>query len=407
MKSEESTGAERCSVPDRPAQNLRIVIVNSFSGPNIGRYGTRAIPLIKGLIDAGAKVGVVAAAGSGVAHAALQAGADVDAVPMDRFHLNRAARQVRNTAWRMNANLVVGTNFFTNVLVRRAAPVTTRVVNVVSRIMEPPVEVSGARVRFSLKELIGRTKRKRNDVYVALSEAIADSLVENGVPREEIVVIPNGIDVDAFVDAAIHLTGSGAPKMPEDDPKLEGHPLVFAVARNLVESKGVDLLEDIAAKVISAWPADARIPMPNFRVAGTGEDKEALIARLCEKGIENRFEIMGFAPQISRWYRASDVVAMPSRAEAVAVVALEAMAHAKPVVAFSVGGIPEVVLDGETGILVPPGDIDAFAAALTGLLLDPARAQALGEAGAQRAREHFSERQMIARYVELFNNLIG
>jgi len=394
-------------VSDRSAQNLRIVIVNSFSGPNVGRYGTRAIPLIKGLIDAGAKVGVVAAAGSGVAHAAIDAGAEVDAVEMDRFHLNRAQRQIRNTAWRMNANLVVGTNLFANVLVRRAAPETARVINIVSRIMDHPLEVSGARVRFSLKEFIGKTRRKRSDVYIALSEAIAGSLVENGVPREDIVVIPNGIDADAFVDAAINLTGSGAPKMPEDDPKLEGRPLVFAVARNLVESKGVDFLEDIAAKVISEWPTDTTIETPNFRVAGTGEDKEALIAQQYEKGIADRFDIMGFAPQISRWYRSSDVVAMPSRSEAVAVVALEAMAHGKPVVAFAVGGIPEVVVDGVTGVLVAPGDTDAFAAALTGLLLDPERAQALGAAGAKRAREHFSERQMIARYVELFNNLIG
>ena|GEM_PF-1221424 len=397
----------RCIVSDQSAQNLRIVIVNSFSGPNIGRYGTRAIPLIKGLLDAGARVGVVAAAGSGVAHAAIEAGAEVEAMAMDRFHLNRIRRRIHTMAWRMNANLVVGTNFFSNILVRRAAPTNARVVNIVSRIPSSPLEISGGKVRVSFKELIGQTRRKHNDVYVALSEAIATALVAHGVPREEIVVIPNGIDADAFVDAAVNLTGSGAPKMPEDDPKLAGRPLVFAVARNLIESKGVDLLEDVAAKILQEWPTDTTLLPPNFRVAGTGEDKEALIARQHELGIADRFDIMGFAPQISRWYRVCDVVAMPSRSEAVAVVALEAMAHAKPVVAFAVGGISEVVIDGETGVLVPPGDTDAFAAALKELLLDPARAQALGAAGARRAREHFSERQMIARYVELFNTLIG
>ncbi|MCL2324288.1 MAG: glycosyltransferase family 4 protein [Actinomycetia bacterium] len=392
---------------DLSAQNLRIVIVNSFSGPNIGRYGTRAIPLIKGLIEAGAKVGVVAAAGSGVAHAALSAGAEVEAMAMDRFHINRLRRKIHTMAWRMNANLVVGTNFFSNILVRRAAPTNTRVVNIVSRLQPDLPEIPGVKLPLSLKELVGRSKRKYSDVYIALSEAIAASLVDAGIARDDIVVIPNGIDADAFVDAAVNVTGSGAPRMPEDDPKLAGHPLVFAVARNLVESKGVDLLAVASAKVLENWPEDTTIAEPNFRVAGTGADKEILIAGLHELGLTKNFDIMGFAPQISRWYRASDVVAMPSRSEAVAVVALEAMVHAKPVVAFSVGGIPEVVIDGETGILVAPGDTDAFAAALTELLLDPERAQKMGAAGAKRARERFSEQQMIAHYVELFNGLVG
>ena len=393
---------------DQSAQNLRVVIVNSFSGPNIGRYGTRAIPLIKGLLDAGARVGVVAAAGSGFAHAAIEAGAEVDAIAMDSFHIGRIKRSIRHRAWRMNANLVVGTSFFSNMLVRRGAPATAQVVNIVSRIPSTAFELSTHKVAFSPKELISKTRRKYNDVYVALSGAVSDALIESGVPASEIKIIPNGIDADAFVDAAINLTGSGAPEMPEDDPKLEDErPLVFAVARNLVASKGVDLLEEVAAQVLREWPTDTTIMTPNFRVAGTGADKDALIEGLKEKGIEDRFEIMGFAPQISRWYRVCDVVAMPSRSETVAVVALEAMAHAKPVVAFAVGGIPEVVADGETGILVPPEDTAAFAAALKELLLDPARAQAMGAAGLKRAREHFSEQQMLESYIKLFNDLIG
>jgi len=394
-------------VPDQSAQNLRVVIVNSFSGPNIGRYGTRAIPLIKGLLAEGAQVGVVAAAGSGFAHAAIEAGAKVDAVAMGAFHMGRLKRSIHHMAWRMNANLVVGTSFFSNMLVRRGAPDSAHVVNIVSRIPSSAFDFSGGKVSFSPKELVGQTKRKFNDVYVALSQAVSDALVENGVPAAEIVVIPNGIDADAFVDAAINVTGSGAPKMPEDDPRLHDHPLVFAVARNLVESKGVDILEEAADKVLHDWPTDTTIEAPNFRVAGTGADKEALIESLREKGIADRFEIMGFAPQISRWYRASDVVAMPSRSEAVAVVALEAMAHGKPVVAFQVGGIPEVVIDGETGLLVPPEDTEAFAAALTELLLDPERAQKMGAAGEKRAREHFSEKKMLESYIRLFNELVG
>ena len=394
---------------DLPAQNLRVVVVNNFSGPNIGRYGLRAIPLVKGLIAAGARVGVVAAAGSGFAHAAIEAGAEVTALEMSPTRSGRVVREIKNMAWRMNANLIVGTSTFTNLMTRQAAPDLTPVVNIVSRIPGPALALSGWRVRFSLKRLIGRAGRKEASVHVALSQAVADALVETGLPRKMVRVIPNGLDADAFVQASVEITGSGTPRMPEDDPKLAGHPLVFAVARNLLPSKGVDVLVEAAAQVLRDWPEGegATSPAPNFRVAGTGADKEALIASIAAEHIADRFEIMGFAPQISPWYRDCDIAVMPSRSEAVAVVALEAMAHGKPVIASAVGGIPEVVIDGETGVLVPSGDPEALAVAITGLLSDPERARALGQAGARRVRECFSETKMIEDYITLFNSLIG
>ncbi len=386
--------------------NLRVVIVNNFSGPNAGRYGMRAIPLIKGLLNSGAKVAVVAAAGSGFAHAAIEAGAEVNAISMARFHSSRIVKEIKHTAWRMNANIVVGTGYFTNLLVRQAAPSSARIVNVVANLPSSTFEISGLHVEFSFKELIGQARRKRNDAYVAVSHAVAAGLAENGVDPHIIKVIPNGIDADAFVASAIDPTGSGAPKMPQDDTRLGGRPLVFAVARNLDHTKGVDILEESAVEVLRNWPADATVLAPNFRVAGTGMDKEFLNNYLRAEKIDDRFEIMGFAPQISPWYRESDIVVMPSRAEAVAVVALEAMVHGKPVIASDIGGIPEVVLDGKTGILVPSGDRKALASAITGLLLDPERAHALGEAGAKRVREHFSEQHMIDEYLDLFNKLV-
>ena len=114
---------------------------------------------------------------------------------------------------------------------------------------------------------------------------------------------------------------------------------------------------------------------------------------------------MGYAPLIAPWYAASDIVVMPSRAEAAAVVALEAMSLSKPVIASRVGGIPEVVIDGETGVLVEPDSPYELASAIRDLVIDPERARQLGEAGGKRVREHFTEKQMVDAYIDLFEKL--
>ncbi|MCL2491852.1 MAG: hypothetical protein FWE87_03790, partial [Coriobacteriia bacterium] len=98
-------------------EDLRVVIVNNFSGPSIGRYGLRALPLVKGLLDAGAQVAVVAAAGSGFAHAAIEAGADVTAISMSRFRAPQIISAIREAAEAIDANIISGTGYFTNRLV--------------------------------------------------------------------------------------------------------------------------------------------------------------------------------------------------------------------------------------------------------------------------------------------------
>jgi glycosyltransferase involved in cell wall biosynthesis len=383
--------------------NLRVVIVNNFSGPNVGRYGLRALPLVKGLIARGAKVAVVAAAGSGFAHEAINAGADVTAISMSRFRAPQIIRAIKDTAWRINANVISGTGYFTNLLVRQAAPVSAVVVNTAARLPNLPLDYAGGRVEVSFRELIDKTNRHRNDAYVAISRAVADALVEQGVSPKKITVIPNGIDADAFAQAATDYAGSGAPKFPT--PDLKDRPLVFCAARNMDSTKGVDVLADAAVEILRDWPQDSPIPAPNFRIAGAGPEKNVLCDFVRGAHIKDRFDIMGFAPMIAPWYKACDLAVMPSRSEAVAVAALEAAALSKPVVASRVGGIPEVVEDGVTGLLVEPDDPAALAAAIRALLLDPNRARAMGEAAGTRVRADFTEQEMVDGYVNLFTAL--
>jgi glycosyltransferase involved in cell wall biosynthesis len=104
---------------------------------------------------------------------------------------------------------------------------------------------------------------------------------------------------------------------------------------------------------------------------------------------------------------ALDVFVLPSWIEGMPITVLEAMAHRKPVVATPVGGTPELVVDGETGLLVPPRDPEALAEALRSLVADPKRARRLGEAGYARVAERFTVDRMTTRVLEVYDEVAG
>ncbi|MCL2818613.1 MAG: glycosyltransferase family 4 protein [Actinomycetia bacterium] len=377
--------------------NLRVVIVNNFSGPSIGRYGLRALPLVRGLLDAGARVAVVAAAGSGFAHAAIEAGAEVTAISMSRFRAPQIISAIREAAEEIDANIISGTGYFTNRLVRQAAPDGTKVVNTAARIPDSMIE-------SSVKGLVDIVLRDTSDAYVAISQAVADELIEAGVDADKITVIPNGIDAEAFASAAVEYYGDGAGKMPSRD--LKNRPMVFCAARNMDESKGIDVLVDAAVMILQRNPDSPTYTRPNFCIAGSGPEKSIISDFVHSQALSGRIRLIGYAPLIAPWYKACDITVMPSRAEAAAVVALEAMALGKPVIASNLPSIAEVVVDGVTGILIEPDDPELLARTISELLADPDRMKAMGEAGAERVREYFTEQQMIQSYLDLFEQLV-
>ena len=111
--------------------------------------------------------------------------------------------------------------------------------------------------------------------------------------------------------------------------------------------------------------------------------------------------------EIRDWLERADVFVHSSRWEGFGIVLLEAMLARLPIVATRVSAVPEVVADGETGLLVEPGDVDAFAAALGALLRDPERASALGESGYARARAEFSVARMTERTIDVYREAVG
>jgi glycosyltransferase involved in cell wall biosynthesis len=221
---------------------------------------------------------------------------------------------------------------------------------------------------------------------VAVSEATAATLVRQGYPADRVVVVRNGI----------------APPAPAQPRRPEGVsddvPFLLHVGR-LAPGKGQRELIEALARLARR---DAVVVLAGKDLETGGAFERDLEARADELGVRDRVVFAGHRDDVPALLAAADVFVLPSRIEGLPLTVLEAMAAARPVVATRVGGTPEAVVDGETGELVPAGDIEALVRALDGLLSDPERARRLGESGRRRVHERFSAAAMSERVLGLY-----
>jgi glycosyltransferase involved in cell wall biosynthesis len=141
-----------------------------------------------------------------------------------------------------------------------------------------------------------------------------------------------------------------------------------------------------------------------LRIAGDGPDRAGLEAEIERLGLQDRVELLGTRTDIPELLAGADVFALASDSEGLPMSVLEAMAAGLPVVASAVGGIPEVVRDGETGALVPPRDSAALASAIGRIVADPELRDRLGEAGRRRVEREFSLERFEREHLELYRN---
>lgn len=236
---------------------------------------------------------------------------------------------------------------------------------------------------------VTRATLERADRVVALTRLEADRLTRLGVEAERIRVIPNGIDLEEFAGLLPRVARERAP-------------VLLYVGRIFPEQKGLDTLLEAFAEVARRTPARLRLVGDDWGALG------ALGRRARELGVADRVEATGALPRegVLREYGAADLFVLPSHFDSFPYVLLEAMAASLPVVSTRVGGIPEVVQEGRTALLVPPRDPTALADALVRLLTDPPLAQRFGAAGRSRV-EQFSSRRLVAAYLDLFAELLG
>jgi glycosyltransferase involved in cell wall biosynthesis len=176
---------------------------------------------------------------------------------------------------------------------------------------------------------------------------------------------------------------------------------VCKVANAYGESKGYDTFLGAAATV------SREMPEVRFLAVGKGTDSEKMKNAVARHELEGAVTLAGYRPDVPDILSAVDLlVNCPKSREGLSVIALEAMATGLPVIATNVGGIPEIVRDGETGLLVPPDDPDALARAMVRLLSDAELASRLADAGARLVREELSVDKMVERTEALYREIL-
>lgn len=246
---------------------------------------------------------------------------------------------------------------------------------------------------FTAHNLIGRDLPSRLgipfigfhcDRLLAVSPSVADSLAACGIPRAKVQIVPNGIDLAYFDPSGLNRAAARASL------GVSQNAFVVAAAARLSREKGIDTLLQAAAQ---------RTGM-TFLVAGDGPLKSTLARHLPPNA-----KLLGRRDDIRPLLAAADVFAVPSRREGQGISALEAMAAGAPLVAARVGGLADMLADGETALLVPPADPDAIAAALSRLQSDTRLRQKLVANAAVIVRERYDLPTMLTAVTEVYREV--
>jgi glycosyltransferase involved in cell wall biosynthesis len=230
-----------------------------------------------------------------------------------------------------------------------------------------------------------------------MSRAIRDEMVDAGVAPEQVRLIPHGVDTERFRPA-----GPGERDALRQARGLPRGILAVYTGR-LLRGKGLETL-------LHAFAAAAATPEARLLVVGSGEGQalsidDELKAEARRRGLEDRVIFTGQVDDVESLLRAADLFVFPSVYEALGISLVEAAACGLPAVASRTGGIVDVVEDGRSGLLVPPGEPEPLAEALASLLGSPERRREMGARARQVALDHFDQRDSAARYRALFGEL--
>lgn len=250
-----------------------------------------------------------------------------------------------------------------------------------------------ATLKVRVYEFLDRVALHAMDQVVCVSAEQARRVRRALVPGRKVRVVRNAIDLERFA--------APDPRMPSRLRNLfAGSPsrVVGAVGR-LSPEKGIDVLVDAAAVVVR------RRPDTGFVVFGDGPLRESLERRIARLGLVGKFHLAGFRDDVDHWLPGLDLLALPSHTEGLPNAALEALAAQVPVVATRVGGTPEVVRQGVSGLLVPPGDAASLAQGVLDLLENEPRRRELAGAGWSLVRDEFSFEAQARAYLALFADL--
>jgi glycosyltransferase involved in cell wall biosynthesis len=234
-----------------------------------------------------------------------------------------------------------------------------------------------------------------SDRIVTVSEGQRRELVGYGVaPLEKITVVPLGFELEALLACESHRGELRRELDLADENKLVG------IVARLVPIKNHRLFLQAAQVVAEA------MPQARFLVVGDGELREELEAYACDLGLDGKILFTGWRRDLPSLYADLDVVALTSINEGTPVSLIEAMAAGVPVVATAVGGVPDVVAEGEAGYLVESGDAEGMAQAIIELLRNPEKAKEMGQRGREGVYPRFAVQTLLANVEGLYAELL-
>ena len=245
--------------------------------------------------------------------------------------------------------------------------------------------------------LANRWLIKPSDRVTAVGRFVKQALIDNeGIAEGLIKVIYNGIDPDAFPPADTATRSQARRLIGVDDET----PLIMQVAR-------FHPVKDHKTAVRAFAETLSFVPNAVLYLVGDGGQRQTIEVLCREMDIQDQVRFLGTRDDVAQLVPGADVFMLSSLSEGVSVTLLEAMATGLPIAATDVGGNPEVVEHGTTGLLSPRGDHNALAANLVTLLQDPAQRQAFGRAGRARLLDVFTQDRMHREYTELYGQLFG
>ena len=247
------------------------------------------------------------------------------------------------------------------------------------------------------REWVNRLVRPLCDAVVAVSRQVYEAEAHrSGVNSDKLVMIPSGVR-EQILDDVDQASMERLRSMWKIQPESR---LIGTVGR-FVEPKGYTYLLDALAKIRT------QISDTKALLVGDGALRRSMEEKARELGLSDTVVFTGTRRDVPGILALLDVFVLPSLWEGLPIALLEAMAAGLPIVATAVGGTPEVVVDGVTGLLVPPRNPDALAKAVLTLLHDPGLRQKMGQAGKERVREHFSVEKMVKETEGLYQRLLA
>lgn len=236
-------------------------------------------------------------------------------------------------------------------------------------------------------------KYRLYDHVITISEAIRQVLIREGVAAERISCVPSAVDSERYSSPCDHTWFREHFAIPADHA-------VIAMVAQFIPRKGHALLLDALPQILERHP---RITLLLF---GRGALREEIEQRVEMMGLRERVQLPGFRDDLDRILPCLDLVVHPAAMEGLGVALLQAAAAGRPIIACRAGGIPEIVEEGVNGLLVPPGEPHALAAAVNRLLDDPQWAARLGETGRARVDTRFSIAAMVSGNLRLYRKLL-